>query len=255
MNKKALLSLLAAVPSCAWAQTWDCRTFFGLGDVAVTVTKAENANTGQVSLPGTDVKHSARYAVGGLERLWTFGSADGRSPAFAFGIQPSGEGIYYVRGSASAAEWTPQDTYTCEDRRVQEQRAAEQAARDERARVAAEAERRALDAEFQQQLVVEAEANAARAAALLDQYVLMIENHVERYWERPLNARPGIECSVNVVQLPTGDVVSAKVAQCNGDDAVRRSIESAVVRSSPLPRAPSQDVFSRSLTLTFAPDE
>ena len=59
---------------------------------------------------------------------------------------------------------------------------------------------------------------------------------------------------VNVVQLPTGDVVSAKVAQCNGDEAVRRSIENAVLKASPLPKPPSQAVFSRTFTLTFAPD-
>ena len=52
-------------------------------------------------------------------------------------------------------------------------------------------------------------------------------------------ARPGIDCVVTVVQLPTGDVVSAKVASCNGDDAVRRSIERAVLDASPLPKAPN----------------
>jgi colicin import membrane protein len=85
--------------------------------------------------------------------------------------------------------------------------------------------------------------------------MLMIENHVKRHWQPPLSARPGIECLVNVVQLPTGDVVSAKVGQCNGDDAVRRSIENAVLDASPLPRPPSQAVFSRSFTITFAPDK
>jgi colicin import membrane protein len=85
--------------------------------------------------------------------------------------------------------------------------------------------------------------------------MLMIENHVKRHWRAPLSARPGIECLVNVVQLPTGDVVSAKVGQCNGDDAVRRSIENAVLDASPLPRPPSQAVFSRSFTITFAPDK
>ena len=131
----------------------------------------------------------------------------------------------------------------------------EREAAEKRAREQAEARRRQqAEAELQAQLAAEAEANAARAAGLLDQYMLMIQSHVKRFWDRPLSARPGIECVVNVVQLPTGDVVSAKVAQCNGDEAVRRSIENAVLKASPLPKPPSQAVFSRTFTLTFAPD-
>jgi colicin import membrane protein len=128
-------------------------------------------------------------------------------------------------------------------------------AAEKRAQQQAEARRRQqAEAELQAQLAAEAEANAARAAGLLDQYMLMIQSHVKRFWDRPLSATPGIECVVNVVQLPTGDVVSAKVAQCNGDEAVRRSIENAVLKASPLPKPPSQAVFSRTFTLTFAPD-
>jgi membrane protein involved in colicin uptake len=64
-------------------------------------------------------------------------------------------------------------------------------------------------------------------------------------------------CVVNVVQAPTGDVLTAKVdaGRCNGDEAVRRSVESAVLAASPLPRPPTQAVFSRTFTLTFAPDQ
>jgi colicin import membrane protein len=151
-----------------------------------------------------------------------------------------------------------------EQRRRDEQAKAEREAREAQAkREREEAEKRAAEqlrrqqaeAELQAQLAAEAEANAARAAGLLDQYMLMIENHVKRHWQAPLSARPGIECLVNVVQLPTGDVVSAKVGQCNGDEAVRRSIENAVLDASPLPRPPSQAVFSRSFTITFAPDK
>ncbi|HEX7236174.1 MAG TPA: cell envelope integrity protein TolA [Gammaproteobacteria bacterium] len=138
------------------------------------------------------------------------------------------------------------------------QEAEAQARRDREEAAARERERAAQkqrEEEMQLAAAAEAEANAARAAGLLDQYQLMIQNHVKRYWDRPLSARPGIECIVNVVQLPTGDVVSAKVTQCNGDEAVRRSIENAVVQASPLPRPPTQAVFSRNFTITFAPDK
>jgi hypothetical protein len=36
LNLKMLLGVVVFMPSCAWAQSWDCRTFFGFGDVAVT---------------------------------------------------------------------------------------------------------------------------------------------------------------------------------------------------------------------------
>jgi colicin import membrane protein len=55
--------------------------------------------------------------------------------------------------------------------------------------------------------------------------------------------------------LPTGDVVSAVVASCNGDEAVRRSIEAAVRDASPLPRAPTPAVFDRNLNINFKPEE
>jgi colicin import membrane protein len=149
-------------------------------------------------------------------------------------------------------------------KRKEEQRLADARAEQQRKKDEAEAQARRdreraaqkqREEEMQLAAAAEAEAAAARASGLMDQYQLMIQNHVKRYWDRPLSARPGIECVVNVVQLPTGDVVSAKVAQCNGDDAVRRSIENAVLEASPLPRPPSQAVFSRTFTLTFAPDK
>jgi colicin import membrane protein len=152
-------------------------------------------------------------------------------------------------------------------KRKEEQRLADERAEQQRKKQEAEAQARRdreeraaqkrREEEIQLAAAAEAEANAARAAGLQDQYMLMIENAVKREWQRPLSARPGTECVVNVVQLPTGDVVSATVdpRRCNGDDAVRRSIENAVHEASPLPRPPTQAVFSRTFTLTFAPDK
>lgn len=158
------------------------------------------------------------------------------------------------RVAAAKAEQQRRDEQAKTEREAQAQR--EKEAAEKRQREQAEARRRQqAESELQAQVAAEAEANAARASGLLDQYQLMIQSHVKRFWDKPLSARPGIECVVNVVQLPTGDVVSAKVAQCNGDDAVRRSIENAVLKASPLPKPPTQAVFSRTFTLTFAPDK
>jgi colicin import membrane protein len=133
-----------------------------------------------------------------------------------------------------------------------ERQAREQAAREEAARRAAQQRR---EDELMAAAALEAEANAAREAGLYDQYVFAIQQRIRSKWQRPLSARPGIDCMVTVVQLPTGDVVSAKVATCNGDDAVRRSIERAVLDASPLPKAPTPAVFERIVNVRFQPEE
>ncbi len=123
-------------------------------------------------------------------------------------------------------------------------------------RAAEQRRRQQAESELQAQIALEAEQNAARAAGLDDQYIRMIENDIKQEWQNARCRRaPGLECVVSVVQLPTGDVVSAMVASCNGDDAVRRSIESAVMEASPLPRPPQPSLFERNLNVTFRPEE
>ena len=134
---------------------------------------------------------------------------------------------------------------------AQAQREREAAAKQERERAA----QRQREEEMLRAAALEAEANAARDAGLLDQYIAMIESRIKQHWDRPLSARPGIDCIVNVVQLPSGDVMSATVASCNGDDAVRRSIERAVMDASPLPKPPNPALFERNVRVNFRPDE
>jgi colicin import membrane protein len=134
------------------------------------------------------------------------------------------------------------------EREAQAQR--EKEAADKRAREQAE-QRRQAESDLQQQAALEAKRNSAR-----EQYIREIEDKIRRRWNRPLSAQPGLDCAVRVVQAPTGDVLSAVVAPtCNGDDAVRRSIERAVFDASPLPRPLDPAVFDRNLNVTFRPEE
>jgi colicin import membrane protein len=137
------------------------------------------------------------------------------------------------------------------EKEAQAQKEREANAKRERERAA----QRQREEDMLRAAAVEAEANAAANAGLLDQYISMIENRIKQNWDRPLSARPGIDCTVNVVQLQTGDVMSAVVASCNGDDAVRRSIERAVMEASPLPKPPNAALFQRNLNVRFQPDE
>lgn len=111
------------------------------------------------------------------------------------------------------------------------------------------------EAELRRQLADEEGRTEAVNAGLLNQYAAMIEQRVVRNWNRPASARPGLECEVRVAQTPGGTVLSVQVMQCNGDAAVRQSIEAAVLRSSPLPPPPDPSLFERNLVFIFKPAE
>ncbi len=135
----------------------------------------------------------------------------------------------------------------------EEQRQREEA---ERRRVAAEQARRQAEAEAELSRMLDAEAarRSAEESGLRDQYMAMIQQEIERNWNMPPSASRGLSCVVHVQQIPSGDVVDVRIGQCNGDDAVRRSIEAAVHRASPLPLPPVPALFSRNLQLTFEPE-
>lgn len=121
-----------------------------------------------------------------------------------------------------------------------------------------EAERR-RQAELEAQLAAELEREAERLAAMrsgaLDEYRMLLKNRIEQNWIRPPSARPGINCTVHVTQIPSGEVISARVTSCNGDDAVVRSIEAAVLRASPLPLPSDRSLFERNLIIDFVPED
>ena len=95
--------------------------------------------------------------------------------------------------------------------------------------------------------------NNSDNTSLRDQYLAAIQNAVTPNWLRPDNM-PNVPCKVNIVQLPGGDVMSAKAdPSCPYDEAGRRSIENAVLRAQPLPYKGFESVFSRTLTFTFRP--
>ena len=89
----------------------------------------------------------------------------------------------------------------------------------------------------------------------MQRYMFAIEQKIVRNWIRPPSAVAGTRCEVSVRQLPGGEVVSVVVQQCNGDEAVRRSVEAAVYRASPLPVPDDPSVFDRNLRFVFKPEQ
>jgi colicin import membrane protein len=123
----------------------------------------------------------------------------------------------------------------------EKQKADQQAAADREADL-----KRSLDQELRQ--------DAARSSGALASWQSQITARIQRAWLRPGSARSGIECVLNVTQVPGGEVTNVRIGTCNGDQAVRESIEAAVYRASPLPPPPDPSLFERSLVITFRPD-
>jgi colicin import membrane protein len=114
--------------------------------------------------------------------------------------------------------------------------------------------RAAAEAELQAALDEEERVASLRASGLAAEWSAAIRARIERAWIRPDSARPGLDCTVAVTQAPGGTVLRVAVRTCNGDEAVRQSIEDAVLRASPLPAPPDPALFERELLLRFRPD-
>lgn len=110
------------------------------------------------------------------------------------------------------------------------------------------------EAELKRQLADEEGRMQAVNSGLLTQYGALIKQRVERNWTRPDSARAGTQCEIKVTQTPAGVVLTVLVTKCNGDAAVRQSVEAAVYRASPLPLPPDSRLFQRELLFVFNPD-
>jgi len=117
-----------------------------------------------------------------------------------------------------------------------------------------EQDRREREADLKRSLAAEEHADVERNGAALATWQSMIQAKITRAWLRPPTAKAGINCILNVTQVPGGDVAKVTIGACNGDQAVRDSIEAAVYRASPLPPPPDPSLFQRDLEITFKPD-
>jgi colicin import membrane protein len=99
------------------------------------------------------------------------------------------------------------------------------------------------------------EFRAGQMATLSDNYQAAIQSFVTQNWLRPPTAQPGLRCTLKIVQIPGGEVISAAISgQCNGDEATRRSILAAVERGGALPYRGFEDVFQREIDFIFIYD-
>jgi colicin import membrane protein len=106
---------------------------------------------------------------------------------------------------------------------------------------------------LQHSLAAEEHVMAARSNGQLASWEAQIQARIQRAWLRPPSARAGINCIVYVTQVPGGEVVNVRLGECNGDAAVRESIQAAAFRASPLPPPPDPALFERNLEIQFKP--
>jgi len=94
-----------------------------------------------------------------------------------------------------------------------------------------------------------------RLTELRGLYVNDIKQQVESNWLRPSGEEDGLHCKVHVVLGEDGTVLDAVASECNGDAAFQRSVEAAVLKSSPLPAPTELTLFDRNLSFEFEPED
>ena len=115
----------------------------------------------------------------------------------------------------------------------------------ERLRREMEADQRAEEIEN------EARRFAADNSPAMAAYQFAIAQKIRRNWSVPASAGADTVCVASVRQLAGGDIIGVNILSCNGDDAVKRSVEAAIHRSSPLPQPSDPDLFRPLLELTL----
>jgi len=125
----------------------------------------------------------------------------------------------------------------------------------ERKRKQEEAKRKAVEQEMQARLAAEQERMAAQRRSamqrVIDEYVLYIQQKVERSWIRPPDSGSELSCTVEVRLIPGGDVIDARIVRSSGNPVFDRSVEAAVFKASPLPVPGDVEVMEKFRTIRF----
>ena len=100
------------------------------------------------------------------------------------------------------------------------------------------------------------DAATARARAKAEgDYVSKIRAKVQGNIILAVDIAGNPEAVFDVMQLPTGEVLSVRLAKSSGNRAYDEAVERAINKSSPLPKPDRADVFQRQLSLKFRPLE
>ena len=93
--------------------------------------------------------------------------------------------------------------------------------------------------------------NRGALAAYTDKIKAKIKGNIVM----PLDIKGNPEALFEVVQLPTGEVLTVRLKKSSGHHGYDMAVERAILKSSPLPKPDKGELFYRLLTLTFKPQE
>ncbi len=147
-----------------------------------------------------------------------------------------------------------------EEKKQKEKEAAKK--REEQAKLAAIEKQKQVEAERaareQQEALRRAAEQAATAQArLINEYKDRISARIKQFIVEPPNMQGNPEAEFEVVLIPGGEVLSARLKHSSGVPAYDAAVERAIRRAQPLPLPPDPALFNsfRNLTLAFRPEK
>ncbi len=141
-----------------------------------------------------------------------------------------------ARKKAEAQKAEEKKRKEAEQKRIAEQK------RKEEQRRKAEAEKK-RQAELRRQQERERAERERLSRGIVNKYVALIAQKIERNWRQPLDAPRNLQCKIDIRLRSTGEVVSVKIAESSGNASFDRSVETAVRRASPLPVPKDSVIF------------
>ena len=163
------------------------------------------------------------------------------------------------RRKKAEAEAKAREAKEAEDKRkLEEKRLVEARERQlrEMAALRAQAEREAqIRAQAEAQVRAREAAEATAQSKSLADWISRIQAKVKGNVIVPSELAGNPEAIFEVVQLPTGEIIDAKLRKSSGNRAYDDAVQRAILKSSPLPRPDRPDLFQRALTLKFRPTD
>jgi colicin import membrane protein len=138
------------------------------------------------------------------------------------------------------------------ERREAEKKQQEKRLAEARERQAREADALKAQAQRERQAQEKTAADTARAKADAD-YIRRIQAKIRGNVVVPPDMPGNPEAIFDVVQLPSGEIIDVQLGKSSGVRAYDEAVQRAILKSSPLPRPDSSDMFRRNITLKFRP--
>jgi colicin import membrane protein len=111
----------------------------------------------------------------------------------------------------------------------------------------------ALKAQADRERLMAKQATDAMRTKANDAYIRSIQSKIKGNVLVPPDISGNPEAIFDVVQLPTGEIIDAQLRKSSGVRAYDEAVQRAIIKSSPLPRPETPELFQRSLTLRFRP--